>query len=71
MTSFKIQLGNAASEKPKSCKWGDETWSIEPNIYFNEYHSDYSKDEKMPLQWDDKVYFTGMSSRFWEKGAKQ
>ena len=59
-----LQLGNGKSEKPNSCKWGDETWNREPNIWSNYKHSDYSKDEKNPPHWDDKVYFTGMKTRF-------
>jgi len=58
------KLGNGKSAKPNSCKWGVETWSNEPNIWSNEDSSDYSKAEKNPLHWDDKVYFTGMKTRF-------
>lgn len=58
------KLGNGKSEKPNSCEWGVETWKNEPNIWSNYEDSDYSKDEKNPLHWDDKVYFTGMRTKF-------
>jgi len=65
------KLGNAMSVRPNSCKWEDKTWTHEPNIWSNKEASDWSKDEYSPLNWDEKVFFTGMRTTFYSKGAKQ
>ena len=67
-----LQLGNGMSVKPNSCKWGDKTWTGEPNTGSNHQASDWSKDEYNPPNWDEKVFFTGMRTTFYDNGwAKQ